>query len=290
MHLYVTSRGIARLEQGELAVLDLPATDVQELLEADPDLEATRTARVRERMALESAVLHAPVRRPGKVIGIGVNYQSHVDEMLPALEASGQTLPDNPVFFIVATTAVAAPGAPIVLPAVAPSQVDYEGELALVIGRGGHHISAKDAWLHVAGFTMCNDVSARDVQAAAMKSREFTIGHAKGFDTFKPLGPCLVTRDEFSQPLDVRIQTRVNGQLRQDAQTTEFIHDIPTVIAHVSKFTSLEVGDVITTGSPSGVSMSHGDVYLQVGDVVQVEGEGIGVLTNVVEASLTRVG
>ncbi len=284
MHLYTTTEGIARAEGGGLALLDLPFRDLKALLEVDPELQTAASAAVRERWAIGEATLCAPVQRPGKVIGIGINYQSHVEEMGPALEASGQTIPENPVFFIVASSAVTGPGSAIVLPAIAPTQVDYEGELALIIGRGGRNIAREDALKHVAGFTMCNDVSARDVQAASMESREFTIGHAKGFDTFKPLGPCLATRDEFSDPLDVRIRTRVNGEPRQDARTIEFVHDIPAVIAHVSQYTSLEVGDVITTGSPSGVSMTHGGVFLQPGDVVEVEGEGIGVLRNEVQA------
>jgi 2-keto-4-pentenoate hydratase/2-oxohepta-3-ene-1,7-dioic acid hydratase in catechol pathway len=253
----------------------------------DGGLRRLESAPIVDTVPLADAKLCAPVRRPGKVIIVGLNYPSHGEEALAMFAAMGKPdiqLPTVPNFYIAAASAVTGPGSPIRLPQAAPAQVDYEGEVAIVIGRDGADITASDAWKHVAGFTIANDVSARDIQQRAITGDPTaTISTAKSFDTFKPMGPCLVTADEFGKPLDLRIRTRVNNELRQDDRTKSFIHQIPDLIAYLSRFHILQAGDVICTGTPAGAGL-FSQRFLAPGDVVEVEVEGIGVLTNPVTA------
>jgi len=285
MKIFCTNQGIAReAADGTLEILDLAESELGTILQEDPDLRRIRDGDVRKRVALEDVSLCAPVARPGKIICIGINYASHVEEMRPVLERMGGEVPKNPVFFLVPGSAVCAPEQPIVLPDFAHDQVDYEVELAVVIGRGGSRIAESDAMSHVAGYTLANDVSARDIQLKAMTGQEFTLTHAKGLDGFKPLGPALVTADEFDDPIDIRIEARVNGEVRQDARTNDFVHSIPRCIAYVSRFMRLDPGDVILTGSPAGVGFFQG-LFLKAGDVVEMTADRIGTLRNsIVEA------
>ena len=285
MKLFTTDRGIAReTSNGRLDLVDLPAADLGEQLRADPNLAAARSASVRETVALGDVELLAPILRPNKVIGIGINYTSHVEETREQLKAIGVTPPDFPVFFLTSGTAVVGPNDPIVLPAVAPDNVDYEIELGVVIGRGGARIAEADAMDHVVGYTLGNDVSARDIQRLAMTTPMYELTHAKGMDGFKPLGPSLVTKDEFPEPLDVGIQTKVNGEIRQDARTTELIHSVARCIHEITKFMTLDAGDVILTGSPSGVGVASG-TFLKPGDVVEMTAEKIGTMRSEVVAA-----
>ena len=250
----------------------------------DPTLEGAREAGVRETLAASQLRLLAPVPAPGKVIGIGINYQSHVEETRELLKSRGVEVPDHPVFFLAPATAVVGPNDPIVLPKVAPGMVDYEIELSAVIGRGGFEIDEAGALSHVAGYTLANDVSARDIQGQAMSTPAFELSQAKGIDGFKPMGPALVTADEFPEPLDVHLVTRVNGEIRQDASTTELVHSVSRCIAQITKFMRLEPGDVILTGSPSGVGMVRG-VFLKPGDVVELSADKIGTIRSEVVAA-----
>lgn len=278
MRIYTTERGIAKeTEPGRLDLLDLPHADLEELL-LGPGLQAVRDAPVTSAVALNDVRALAPVARPGKILIIGYNYPSHGDEVR---EARGDVhLPDEPNFQIVAGTAIAAPGASIVLPAVANAKVDYEGEVAVVIGRAAKEISVDQAWDHVAGLTVVNDVSARDIQARAMAGDlTASIGTAKSFDSFKPLGPCLVTADEFSAQPDLRLITRVNGEVRQDDRTGTFVHSISEIVSYLAQFMTLEPGDVICTGTPRGVGFFSGR-FLREGDEIEIEVERIGCLRN----------
>ncbi|MEV0028411.1 fumarylacetoacetate hydrolase family protein [Nocardia sp. NPDC050793] len=283
MRLYTTNDGIAREDRaGVLSVLDLPQWDLGELLDG-PGLDAARAAGTLRDIPLDAATLHAPVRRPGKVVIIGLNYPSHAEEALAAFAAIGRTdieMPTEPNLQITAGSAVTGPMNPIVLPGVAAAEVDYEGELAVVIGRAATTVPVEAAWDHVAGLTVANDVSARDIQRRAMTGDAgASIGVAKSFDTFTPLGPCLVTADEFTDGIDLRIQTRVNGELRQDDRTSSFIHSIPEIVSYLSKYQTLLPGDVICTGTPRGAGLFSGS-FLRHGDIVEVEVERIGILSN----------
>ena len=282
MRLFTTTEGIAReAAGGELEILDLPYEDLGEALRADPELGAVRDADAKRRSAPSDVTLRAPVLRPGKVIGMGINFHSHVEETREFLKARGIEPPSEPVFFLAPGSAVIGPGEEIVLPAVAPDQVDYEVELAAVIGVGGASIEADDALRHVAGYTLANDVSARDLQRRSFEGPEYSLSHAKGLDTFKPMGPALATTDEFAEPLDIRLRARVNGELRQDERTTDFVHSVSRCVAHVSRFMQLEPGDVMLTGSPAGVGVFQGK-FLRAGDIVELEADRVGVLRNAV--------
>lgn len=284
MRIYSTAQGIAiEREPGRLALLDLPYRDIGELL-AGPGVPAVADAAVKSTVPLEEAELGPPVARPGKVLIIGYNYPSHGDEVR---EARGDvTLPAEPNFQIVAGSAVVGPFGSIVLPHRAREKVDYEGEVAVVIGRTAVNVSIEQAWAHVAGLTVSNDVSARDIQARTMGGDlTVSIGTAKSFDSFKPMGPCLVTADDFGpDTLDLRLTTRVNGEVRQDDRTGTCVHSIAELVSYLSSFMSLEPGDVICTGTPRGVGFFTGR-FLQPGDIVEVEVDRIGTIRNTVVAA-----
>ncbi|MCI2420024.1 fumarylacetoacetate hydrolase family protein [Saccharopolyspora sp. K220] len=279
MRLYRTPRGLARGEGNELLLLDLPHPDVEALL--THDLSLARTASVLERIPTDSAELLAPVAAPGKVVIAGANYLDHLAE-------AEMPTPSSVVFITVSGEMVVGPRSPILLPAEAPGHVDYEAELAIVVGTPGKGIRAADAWRHVAGLTIVNDVSARDVQLAGMTDGAISdtgaVARGKTFPTFKPLGPAVVTAEEFEQPLDLAITTRVNGELRQNGRTSEMLFSIPEIIETVSASVPLDVGDVVLTGTPSGVALASG-AYLRPEDIVDIEIEGIGHLHNTVEAA-----
>lgn len=283
MRIYTTDRGIAReSERGRLDLLDLPQTDLGELLRG-PGLDVAHDAAVTATVALDDVEVLAPVSRPGKLLIIGYNYPSHGDEVREKL--GDVHLPEEPNFKLVAGTAVAAPHAAITLPKVADTRVDYEGEVAVVIGRAAKDVPVDRGWEHVAGLTVVNDVTARDIQARAMAGDlAASLGTAKSFDTFKPMGPCLVTPDEVGPTPDLRLVTRVNGEVRQDDRTGTLIHPVPDLVSHLSSFMTLEPGDVICTGTPRGIGYFAGR-FLQDGDEVEIEVEGIGTLRNTVRRS-----
>lgn len=199
---------------------------------------------------------------PSKIIGIGVNYRAHAVEM-------GKGLPEEPLMFLKPRSALLSSGEAIERPA-GYERVDYEGELGVVIGTRARRVSRERALEHVLGFTCINDVTVRDLQ-----KRDGQWTRAKGFDTFCPLGPRIVAGLD---PSNLNITTRVNGVVRQDSTTADLIFDVPAIIEFVTRHMTLEVGDVISTGTPSGVG------NLAVGDRVEVEIEGIGVLANPVIA------
>jgi len=218
-----------------------------------------------------SARLNAPIPRPGKLIGVARNYASH------AAERGQQEPPKEPILFIKASTAVIGPSDDIVLPR-ATRQVDFEGELAVVIGRLAHRVGGPEALDYVAGYAIANDVTARDFQDT--RGQRF-IG--KSCDTFAPLGPALVTTDEVTDPQALSIQTSVNGELRQSASTAGMLFPVAEIVAFVSSLMTLEPGDVILTGTPGGVgAAADPPTWLSDGDIVSIEIEGLGRLRNFV--------
>ena len=218
--------------------------------------------------SLADVTLGPPVPRPGKVICIGLNYKDHAAE-------SNMAVPKSPVTFSKYVTSVTGPGRPIALPAVS-SQVDYEAELAVVIGRRAKHVPIERAWDYVLGYTNLNDVSARDFQFADGQWQR-----GKSCDTFAPMGPAIVTPDEVGDPHALRIRLRLNGETMQDSSTGQLIFGIDHLIAFLSQTVTLEPGDVIATGTPPGVGFARKPpVFLKAGDVVEVEVEGLGVLSN----------
>jgi len=271
----VTTAGIVDFRQAAPA---LPQT-LSGLLAAGT--VALKTARAVVARALDDRVgllpadrvrLLAPLPRPGKIFGIGFNYREHAAE-------TGNPIPTVPFVFLKAATAVIGPGMAIELPAVS-TMVDYEGELAVVIGRRAKRVARANALAHVAGYTIMNDVSARDYQKNSGPSL------AKSFDTFAPMGPVMVTADDVPDPHHLALCTRVSGEVMQQASTAGMIFDIPALIEYISGGITLEPGDVITTGTPAGVGMRRTPPrFLRAGDTVVIEIEGIGALENPVASA-----
>jgi 2-keto-4-pentenoate hydratase/2-oxohepta-3-ene-1,7-dioic acid hydratase in catechol pathway len=221
------------------------------------------------RHLLETLKVLAPIPRPGKILCSGINYRGHMEEN------PGAKLPTEPFFFSKLPTAVIGPGEPIVHPRLT-QQMDYEVEFAVVIGRNMKRTPAEQAMDCVAGYTILHDVSARDVQ---FKDNQITLG--KNFDTFSPLGPCIVTKDEMPNPGNVRLRSLLNGKVMQDGTTADWVFPLPDLLSRLSQVMTLEPGDVVSTGTPAGVGVFRKpQIFLQPGDVVRLEIEGIGVLEN----------
>ena len=256
-------------------VVDLSAADVPPepalALDHAGQTGLTKLAGGAPRLSLADVELLAPAA-PRKYLGIALNYADHIAEM-------GMEAPEVPVFFNKQATCVVGPGAAVHMPKVS-TFLDYEAELAIVIGKRCRHVPVERAEEVVAGYTCANDVSVRDWQGRA---QTMTIG--KSFDTHGPLGPWLVTGDELGDPQDLAIRCFVNGEPRQDARTSEMVFDCFQQVSHLSEAFTLEPGDVIATGTPSGVGLGRQPVrenLLHVGDTVRVEIEGIGELANTV--------
>lgn len=236
-------------------------------------------------LPLAAIRLDAPIPRPRRnIFCVGKNYHDHAREFAQSgFDSSakpGDDIPDHPIVFSKVPESVVAPGAAIRIPVGVSEAIDYEAELAVVIGRGGRGISAAQAMEHVWGYTIINDVTARDWQ---QRHKQWFLG--KSFDTFCPMGPWLVTADELDGT-DARVRCWVNGELRQDARTRDLIFAIPTLIETISAGITLSPGDLIATGTPVGVGVGFKPPkYLQPGDRVRVEIDGIGVLENPVERS-----
>ena len=235
---------------------------------AVPDRLAALTADLEGRepsAAVVGARLGPPVPRPRNVFAIGLNYQAHADE-------GSMDVPDNPLVFTKFPSCLVGPTRDIEMRGDA---VDYEGELVVVIGRGGKDIEPAAAWDHVVGLMVGQDISDRAVQFAA-KPPHFDLG--KSFDTFGPIGPVMVSPDSVDRD-HLRIVTEVNGEVRQDGNIDQLIFDIPTLVSYLSRVTTLTTGDLIFTGTPDGVGAAQG-TFLADGDVVTTRIDGIGTLTN----------
>lgn len=259
-------------------ILDLTAADCSlatmiDLLERGP-AEAVAGASSAPQLSLSSVKLCAPVPRPPKFLAIGYNYSAHLEE-------TDMERPTRQVWFNKQQTCIVAPGDPIWIPKIAPEHVDYEGELGVVIGRRCKNVpNDKAAVLDViAGFTVINDVSVRDWQEL-----EPGMVVSKSFDTHGPIGPWLVTTEEIGDPLDLQIRTHVNDDLRQDGHTADMLFNVYEQVSYLSSAFTLEVGDVLSTGTPSGIAWHHPGMYLKDGDTVRVEISKIGTLENPVIA------
>lgn len=227
-------------------------------------------------LALAEATLRPPIPRPGKIIGVGLNYVEHVDESSRTLDTAKE-LPERPVLFDKPATAVVATEGEILHDGRLTAQLDWEVELAVVIGRTARRVAAADALDHVFGYSIINDISARD------QRRSGQWFFSKGQDTYAPFGPVLVTAAELGDPQDVNLRLRVNGQTKQDSNTRHMLFKIRQLIEDISSGVTLEPGDVIATGSPAGVGAGMvPQQFLQPGDTVEAEIDGIGVLRNFV--------
>ncbi|HEX4482347.1 MAG TPA: fumarylacetoacetate hydrolase family protein [Solirubrobacteraceae bacterium] len=257
--------------------LDAPAVDVRGLLTAlDADGlrrlgERAADAAAGESVALADARLHAPVLDPQKIIGVGLNYRDHAEE-------TGQEIPKAPMWFAKFANSLIGAGEEIVLPSAHPNRVDYEAELALVVGRKARNVGEGEALSYLAGAMPFNDVSARDLQ---MQNPLWTSG--KAIDTFAPCGPALVTLDQIDDLQALTLRTRIDGETVQEGTSANLIFGPAELVSWLSRTLTLLPGDVIATGTPAGVGASRRS-YLQDGQTVTVEIDGLGALVNRVRA------
>jgi 2-keto-4-pentenoate hydratase/2-oxohepta-3-ene-1,7-dioic acid hydratase in catechol pathway len=231
---------------------------------------------VTARIPLTSVRLAPPVPDPDKIVCLALNYRDHAEE-------ADQEIPEHPSWFAKFATSLIGPGDAVVLPAAHPDYVDYEAELAVVIGSVAKDVTAADALTYVAGAMPFNDVSARDLQ---LENPLWASG--KAIDTFGPCGPALVTLDEIDDLQNLGVRTRLNGEIVQEGDTRDQIFDVATVIAWLSRTLTLVPGDIIATGTPAGIGALKG-VFLRDGDTVEVEVEGLGSVINPVRAASTDV-
>jgi 2-keto-4-pentenoate hydratase/2-oxohepta-3-ene-1,7-dioic acid hydratase in catechol pathway len=289
----VPAAGVVAADDTVLSTVDLVggATDEDDMLDlllSGEELWAELRAAARKArggIPLASAKLQAPIPRPPRnVFCVGWNYSEHFEEGKrargqPGAQLAPQEIPDYPALFTKNPATVIGTDAPVLYPAPYSEQLDWEAELAVVIGRAGRDISEAAAMSHVFGYTCANDVSVRDVQRR--HGGQWFKG--KNFDTHLPMGPWIVTADELD-PTDLAIRSRVNGVSKQDSRTKYMVFKIPRLIAEISAGCMLWPGDMIITGTPAGVGFARTPPeYLKVGDVVEIEIEGIGVLRNTIE-------
>ena len=262
---FVDDSKVLPMHAGSGSLLDalcLSATDLASLRDE-----------TRDPVGLDEVRLLAPVPHPPQFMGVGLNYRDHAAE-------AGLAVPESPVTFGFLPSAVTNPGDPIEIPAFS-DEIDWEVELGIVIGTGGRDIPESEAIGRVAGYVVINDVSARDIQ-----KRDGQWTRSKSFDTFKPMGPWVTTADELGAAGNLAIKLWVNGELKQSSATNELIFDVPYLVSFLSRSITLQTGAVISTGTPSGVGFGRDpQEYLQPGDSVTVEIEGIGRMTNPVVAA-----
>lgn len=275
----------ARLVPSEIKGILSAGRAALDLLRSIVDQVATNKERLREKQALveiTEAKLAAPIPNPGMILSIGANYHEHLKEM--------NTLPPKtPLGFYKSVASIIGSGEQIILPPSNPDMVDWEGEFSVVIGRPCHRVAASDALDYVAGYTIVNDVSARDWVAPAFAANgmmETIVAWehnllGKFFPTFCPMGPAIVTSDQIRNPHDLHIETRLNGGVVQSSNTSDLVFNIKQIIEYYSQFLQFRPGDVITTGSPSGVGYGRNPkLFMKPGDTIEVEVQGIGILKN----------
>jgi 2-keto-4-pentenoate hydratase/2-oxohepta-3-ene-1,7-dioic acid hydratase in catechol pathway len=241
---------------------------------------ARKAAQKSQQIPLQKVQIIAPFPFPRRnIICVGKNYFEHSKEFENSgfdSTSGGQTIPDAPVIFTKATTSVTGPNQPIPASSDPSRSTDYEGELAVVVGKKGYRISQSDALSYICGYTIINDVTARNLQQV---HKQWFLG--KSLDGFCPMGPTFVTADEIGDPTRLEVSTRVNGELRQQASVADLIFDIPTILETVSSLITLMPGDIIATGTPAGVGIGFTPPrFLQPGDNVSIQIDPIGVLEN----------
>jgi 2-keto-4-pentenoate hydratase/2-oxohepta-3-ene-1,7-dioic acid hydratase in catechol pathway len=271
-------------DESTIVALDSVAPSMLALIEGGDELLAQARAaleRAATTVPLSEVKLLAPIPRPRMdVVCLGMNYVEHAYESMRA-KGLPPSLPPHPVFFTKAATSVCATGDDIPLDPRVTKELDYEVELAYIIGRGGKNIARGDAMAHVFGYTVLNDISARDLQ-----NRHNQFYKGKSLDRSCVIGPWIVTADEIPDPAALGLRLRLNGETRQDSSVSDLIFDIPTTIEVLSLGQTLEPGTIVTTGTPSGVGMGFNPPkYMQAGDVMEAEVDRIGVLRNRVVAA-----
>ncbi|MET9683512.1 fumarylacetoacetate hydrolase family protein [Streptomyces coeruleorubidus] len=261
MQLVTTRAGLGRIEDGAVALLDTPFPHIGAVLEQEGSLLSLASRTVRRRVSLDEAALTALLGRPRAVWGVGLNYASKAAR-------TGRGLPEQPILYLAASSAVPEPGAPVVVPQ-SVTEPDYEGEIAVVVGRRLHQASESEVWPAIAGITAANDMTARDVMRATGVP-----ALAKSHPGFTPLGPSLRTLDDLGDRDAIRVRTRVNGELLQDDTSAGMIFPVPDLLSRLSWFTALEPGDVVLTGTPAGTGQDRA-CFLADGDEIRVEVDGV---------------
>jgi 2-keto-4-pentenoate hydratase/2-oxohepta-3-ene-1,7-dioic acid hydratase in catechol pathway len=269
--------GLVDPDTGTVAAFDLTVAQARQGVTAVIGMKTL--PRTLSPVALSQVTLEAPIPRPARnIFCVGKNYHAHAAEFAASgfdSSAAAGVVPAHPIIFTKVPECVVAHHTPVEIDASVSTAIDYEAELAVIIGTGGRGISRADAMDHVWGYTIINDVTARDLQG---KYSQWLIG--KSQDTFGPMGPWAVTADEMDLAT-AGIRCWVNGDLRQNSQFSQLIFDIPTLIATLSEGVTLYPGDIIATGTPAGVGIGHNPpIYLKAGDVVRIEVDGIGTLEN----------
>jgi 2-keto-4-pentenoate hydratase/2-oxohepta-3-ene-1,7-dioic acid hydratase in catechol pathway len=271
-----TVRGIVDIEaELERTPDDRLSADVMDVIGQDriylDHLQAYADRAVGKRLNEDEATFGPCVTRPGKIICIGLNYRKHAEE-------TNAPIPKYPILFNKFNNTLTGHRQPIPLPERVTSQVDYEAELVVVIGKKAKYVEKDEALSHVFGYCNVNDLSARDLQ---MRTQQWLLG--KSCDGFSPLGPYLVTADEVGNPNDLTIKSTVNGEVRQQSNTSDMVFSCAEIVSYISQHMTLEPGDLILTGTPEGVVLGYPEekrIYLKPGDVVTIEVEKLGVLTN----------
>ncbi|MFJ7296812.1 fumarylacetoacetate hydrolase family protein [Streptomyces collinus] len=261
MRVVTTDAGLGRLEDGAVALLDTAFPEVSAVLQQEGSLRCLASCAVRRRLPLDESTLLAPLGRPRAVWGVGLNYASKAAH-------TGRGLPDQPILYLAAASGVSAPGAQVVIPPTV-TEPDYEGEIAVVVGRRLHQATESEVWPAVAGITAANDMTARDIMRTTG-----TPALAKSYPGFTPLGPSISTTDEFEDRDAIRVRTRVNGELVQDDTSAGMIFPVSDLLSRLSWFTALEPGDVVLTGTPAGTGQDRA-CFLADGDEVRVEVDGV---------------
>ncbi|MFC8198102.1 fumarylacetoacetate hydrolase family protein [Streptomyces sp. NPDC057298] len=261
MRVVTTDAGLGRIEDGAIALLDTAFPHAGAVLEQQGSLRCLESSAVRRRIPLDEATLVAPLGRPRGVWGIGLNYVSKAAR-------AGRGLPEQPILYLAASSGVLAPGAQVVIPPAA-TEPDYEGEIAIVVGRPLYQASESQIWPAIAGITAANDMTARDVMRATA-----TPALAKSYPGFTPLGASVCTPDDLADRDAIRVRSWVNGELMQDDTSAGMIFAVTDLLSRLSWFTALEPGDVVLTGTPAGTGQDRG-CFLADGDEIRVEVDGV---------------
>ena len=274
VQVVATAAGVGRLEDGGIAVLDSPFPHGGAAIEQTGSLAVLDSCPVRERLPVQGTPLLAPLGAPRALWGVGMNYHSKAAQ-------AGRVVPAEPILYLAAPSAVVAPGATVHIPVEQTVEMDYEGEIAVVVGRRLHRADPDDVWPAIAAVTAANDITARDVMRATAAP---TL--AKSFPGFNPIGASVVTPDELADRDSIRLRTWVNGELLQDDTSAGMIFAIPDLLARLSWFAALEPGDVVLTGTPAGTGQER-DCFLRAGDEIRVQVDGVLPLTTTVAAPCT---
>ncbi|HZE49031.1 MAG TPA: fumarylacetoacetate hydrolase family protein [Jatrophihabitantaceae bacterium] len=276
MQLVVTRDGVGRLEEGGIALLDSAFPDVAALLRGAGSLDLLAAARVLDRVPLEGCELRAPVGGSSAVWGVGLNYHSKAAR-------AGRAVPVEPILYLAASSAVVGPDAEVTVPVERTAEMDYEGEIAVVIGQPLYQAEPSAVWPAVAGITAANDITARDVMRATGSP---TL--AKSFPGFNPLGASFVTVDELPDRDAIGVRTFVNGELRQAGDSSGMIFAIPELVARLSHLVALEPGDIVLTGTPAGTGQDR-QCFLAAGDEIRVEVDSVLPLVTTVAGLITEL-